>query len=155
MLSGKQIALVVNHTSRIGDTHLVDSLLAIGIQIKHIFASEHGFRGDAGAGETIHNSIDTKTGLPIISLYGDNKKPSAAQLDSVELVIFDIQDVAAGMAEKFFTSESFFNKLAGNDELLAQIKAGKTEAEIRQSWQEDLATYKALRKKYLLYEDFE
>lgn len=61
----------------------------------------------------------------------------------------------SGMAEKFFNSESFFNKLAGNEELLAQIKAGKTEAEIRQSWQEDLNTYKAMRKKYLLYDDFE
>ncbi len=364
ILKDKQIALVVNHTSRIGETHLVDSLLATGVQIKHIFAPEHGFRGEAGAGETIQNSTDTQTGLPIISLYGDNKKPKPDQLEGVDLVIFDIQDVGArfytyistmhyvmeacaeedvqlmildrpnpngfyvdgpvlntkfqsfvGMHpiptvhgltvgelaqmingekwlkngaqcdvqvipvknythkdkyslpvrpspnlptdvainlypslcffeptlvslgrgttfpfqvmghpevsiarkvlekypetdtikftpvsmpnaaphpkhenemcygldlrrspelgqirldylltfykeaeeadDKFFTSESFFNKLAGNDELLAQIKAGKTEAEIKQSWQAGLDAYKLMRKKYLLYEDFE
>jgi uncharacterized protein YbbC (DUF1343 family) len=78
---------------------LVDSLLSLGVQIKHIFAPEHGFRGDAGAGETIQNSVDTQTGLPIISLYGDNKKPQPEQLKSVDMVIFDIQDVGA----RFYT----------------------------------------------------
>lgn len=365
-LEGKQIAMVVNHTSLIGETHLVDSLLASGVQIKHIFAPEHGFRGDAGAGEKIDNSTDAKTGLPIISLYGSNRKPQSDQLEGVDMVIFDIQDVGtrfytyistmhyvmeacaehsvpllildrpnpngyyvdgpvlkpafssfvgmnpipivhgltigemammtngekwlengiqcdveiievknythndnyslpvkpspnlptdaainlypslcffeptqvsigrgtsfpfqvmaypdqqlgaklqedfadvdtiqfipvsipdaaptpkheneicygldlrdqdslheikldyllafynetknAGKADDFFTSESFFNKLAGTDELLAQIKAGKTEEEIRQSWQEDLNAYKTMRKNYLLYEDFD
>ena len=365
LLNGKQIAMVVNHTSRIGETHLVDSLLALDVQIKHIFAPEHGFRGDAGAGEKIDNSVDTQTGLPIISLYGANRKPQPEQLAGIELVIFDIQDVGArfytyistmhyvmeacaeagvpllildrpnpngyyvdgpvldlqqqsfvgmhpipvvygltvgelaqmvngekwlengiqcdveviqlknythkdkyslpvkpspnlptdaavnlypslcffeptqvsigrgtsfpfqvmaypdpqlgaklqmqyaevdtiqftpmsipdaaptpkhenqpcygvdltevaslneikldfllnfyneakkaGLADDFFTNEIFFNKLAGNEELLAQIKAGKTEVEIRQSWEDDLNAYKNMRKKYLLYEDF-
>jgi uncharacterized protein YbbC (DUF1343 family) len=99
LLEGRRVAAVVNHTSRIGETHLVDSLLAMGVDIKTIFSPEHGFRGDAAAGETVQNSTDTKTGLPIISLYGKNKKPLPGQLSDVDLVIFDIQDVGA----RFYT----------------------------------------------------
>ena len=101
-LKGKTIALVVNHTSTIGKTHLADSLLALGMKIKTIFAPEHGFRGTADAGEHVANGIDKKTGLPIVSLYGNNKKPSAAQLEGIEVVIFDIQDVGA----RFYTYTS-------------------------------------------------
>lgn len=93
-LKGKNVALVVNHTTIFGNgRHLADSLLALGINIKLIFAPEHGFRGNASAGETIANGLDAKTGLPIASLYGKNKKPSSEQLKDVEVVIFDIQDV--------------------------------------------------------------
>lgn len=99
LLEGKRIAAVVNHTSRIGETHLVDSLLSMGVDLKTIFAPEHGFRGEAAAGEHVNNSTDTKTGLPIISLYGKNKKPLPDQLKDVDLVIFDIQDVGA----RFYT----------------------------------------------------
>lgn len=99
LLEGKSVAAVVNHTSRIGNTHLVDSLLAMGVNLQTIFAPEHGFRGEAGAGEHIQNSTDSKTGLPIISLYGKNKKPLPEQLSNVDLVIFDIQDVGA----RFYT----------------------------------------------------
>ena len=101
-LKGKTIALVVNHTSTIGKTHLADSLLSLGIKIKTIFAPEHGFRGTADAGEHVANGIDKKTGLPIVSLYGSNKKPSAAQLEGIDVVIFDIQDVGA----RFYTYTS-------------------------------------------------
>jgi uncharacterized protein YbbC (DUF1343 family) len=101
-LKGKTIALVVNHTSTIGQTHLADSLVALGIKIKTIFAPEHGFRGTADAGEHVANGIDKKTGLPIVSLYGSNKKPSAAQLEGIDIVIFDIQDVGA----RFYTYTS-------------------------------------------------
>lgn len=101
-LKGKTIALVVNHTSTIGKTHLADSLLSLGIKIKTIFAPEHGFRGTADAGEHVANGIDKKTGLPIVSLYGNNKKPSAAQLDGIDVIIFDIQDVGA----RFYTYTS-------------------------------------------------
>ena len=101
-LQGKTIALVVNHTSTIGKTHLADSLLSLGIKIKTIFAPEHGFRGTADAGEHVANGIDKKTGLPIVSLYGSNKKPSAAQLEGIDVVIFDIQDVGA----RFYTYTS-------------------------------------------------
>jgi uncharacterized protein YbbC (DUF1343 family) len=101
-LKGKSIALVVNHTSMIGKTHMADSLLSLGIKIKTIFAPEHGFRGTADAGEHVANGIDKKTGLPIVSLYGSNKKPSAAQLEGIDVVIFDIQDVGA----RFYTYTS-------------------------------------------------
>jgi len=101
-LKGKTVALVVNHTSMIGEIHLADSLLSLGIKIKIIFAPEHGFRGTADAGEHVANGIDKKTGLPIISLYGSNKKPSAAQLEGIDVVIFDIQDVGA----RFYTYTS-------------------------------------------------
>nr|WP_243348721.1 DUF1343 domain-containing protein [Parabacteroides sp. FAFU027] len=101
LIKGKKIALVVNQTSVLKDnrTHLVDTLLAQKIGIKTIFAPEHGFRGTADAGETIHNETDKKTGLPIVSLYGKNKKPTAEQLQGIDAVIFDIQDVGA----RFYT----------------------------------------------------
>ena len=104
LLEGKRIGMIVNHTSIVRTTagshiHLVDTLLSRGIMIKTIFAPEHGFRGSADAGATIHNSTDTKTHLPIISLYGKNKKPTPAQLRDIDILIFDIQDVGA----RFYT----------------------------------------------------
>jgi len=98
-LQGKRVGMVVNHTSRIGTTHLVDSLLTRGVTVKTIFAPEHGFRGQATDGETISNGRDTRTGVPIVSLYGANNKPTAAQLDSLDVVVFDIQDVGT----RFYT----------------------------------------------------
>lgn len=99
LLRHKTVAVVCNQTSLIGKTHLVDSLLAVGIKLKHVFAPEHGFRGEAGAGETIRDSKDQRTGLPVISLYGNKKKPSAQDLSGVQTVVFDIQDVGA----RFYT----------------------------------------------------
>jgi uncharacterized protein YbbC (DUF1343 family) len=99
LLQGKRVAMVVNQTSVIGKSHEVDSLLALGVNIKLIYAPEHGFRGDADAGAHISNATDTKTGLPIYSLYGKNKKPTAEQLKDVDVVLFDIQDVGA----RFYT----------------------------------------------------
>ena len=99
LLQNKQIALVVNQTSTISQTHLVDSLLQLNIKIKSIFAPEHGFRGDADAGAHVSNGKDKKTGLPIISLYGNNKNPTPEQLKSIDLIIFDIQDVGS----RFYT----------------------------------------------------
>lgn len=95
MLEGKQVGLLVNHTSMIGATHLADTLLARGANISKIFSPEHGFRGTADAGEKVDNSIDQKTGLPVVSLYGDLKKvkPTSEQLADVDVVVFDIQDV--------------------------------------------------------------
>lgn len=80
-------------------THLVDSLLSLNVKVKKVFAPEHGFRGQANAGEVIKDGIDIITGLPIISLYGSNKKPSADELKEIDLIIFDIQDVGA----RFYT----------------------------------------------------
>ena len=91
--------LVVNQTSTIGNTHLVDSLVKLKVNIVKIFGPEHGFRGTADAGEHIENGKDPKTGIPVISLYGDNKKPTPSQLADIDLVIFDIQDVGA----RFYT----------------------------------------------------
>jgi uncharacterized protein YbbC (DUF1343 family) len=99
LLQGKRVAVVVNQTSVIGKSHLVDSLLALGVSVKLIYAPEHGFRGDADAGAHVRNATDTKTGLPIFSLYGNNKKPTAQQLKEIDVVLFDIQDVGA----RFYT----------------------------------------------------
>jgi uncharacterized protein YbbC (DUF1343 family) len=99
LLEGKTIALVVNHTARVSDKHLVDTLLALGVSIKAIFAPEHGFRGDADAGAKIHDAKDPHTGLPLISLYGQKRAPSAEDLRGVDGVVFDIQDVGA----RFYT----------------------------------------------------
>lgn len=99
VLEGKRVALVVNQTSICGNQHLVDALIASGVNIKKIFAPEHGFRGTADAGASIKNAVDTKTGLPVLSLYGKNKKPSKAQLADIDLLVFDIQDVGA----RFYT----------------------------------------------------
>ena len=97
-LKGKNIGMVVNQTSVIGPglTPSVDSLLKLGIRIKKIFGPEHGFRGDASNGATVSDSFDAKTGLPVISLYGNKHyKPTPADLQGLDLVIFDIQDVGA------------------------------------------------------------
>ena len=93
LMKGKKVALVVNHSSLVGKQHLIDSLLAQGIEVQKIFAPEHGFRGKADAGAHIKNSRDPKTGLPIISLYGKHKKPTQKDLTNIDLILFDIQDV--------------------------------------------------------------
>jgi uncharacterized protein YbbC (DUF1343 family) len=98
-LENKNIALVVNQTSTVKGQHLVDILLENGIKIKKIFAPEHGFRGTGDAGEKLKNEIDDATQLPLISLYGDRKKPSAKDLEGIDIVVFDIQDVGA----RFYT----------------------------------------------------
>jgi len=104
ILKGKNIGIVGNQTSIIKTekddyTHLVDSLLSLNIKIEKVFAPEHGFRGTADAGEVVKDGIDTKTGLPVVSLYGDHKKPSSQALKNIDLMIFDIQDVGA----RFYT----------------------------------------------------
>jgi uncharacterized protein YbbC (DUF1343 family) len=98
-LKGKKIALLVNQTSTISKTHLVDSLLKFKIEIVKIFAPEHGFRGNADAGEHVKSTIDKKTGLPIVSLYGKKSKPSSEDLKGVQIMLFDIQDVGC----RFYT----------------------------------------------------
>lgn len=99
-MQGKRVAMMVNQTSMIGKTHLVDSLHILGnVTIQKIFAVEHGFRGTADAGEIINNSVDTKTGIPIVSLYGEKKKPTPGSLTDIDVVVFDIQDVGA----RFYT----------------------------------------------------
>lgn len=99
LLKNKNVAIAGNHTSMVGHKHLVDTLLALGVQIKKVFSPEHGFRGDADAGELVGASKDSKTGIPIISLYGKHKKPTNEQLSDVDIVIFDMQDVGT----RFYT----------------------------------------------------
>lgn len=99
-LRNKNIAVVTNQTGRLADgTFLIDFLVKNNVKIKSIFAPEHGFRGDADAGEHVKNGTDSKTGIPVNSLYGSNKKPTPAQLKDVDLVLFDIQDVGV----RFYT----------------------------------------------------
>jgi uncharacterized protein YbbC (DUF1343 family) len=98
-LGNKKVGIIGNQTSRIAGTHLVDSLLSLGIDIVKVFSPEHGFRGKADAGAKIEDGIDIKTGLPIISLYGNNKKPKHEQLKGIDILVFDIQDVGA----RFYT----------------------------------------------------
>jgi uncharacterized protein YbbC (DUF1343 family) len=99
LLKDKKIAVVGNQTSMIKNTHLVDSLISLKINVVKIFSPEHGFRGIADAGETIKSGIDTKTGLPVVSLYGNHKNPTAEDLKNIDIVLFDIQDVGV----RFYT----------------------------------------------------
>ncbi|EKF56338.1 hypothetical protein I215_02408 [Galbibacter marinus] len=107
LIGNKKVGVVANNTSVIFKndetyTHLVDSLLAMDVKVQKIYSPEHGFRGEADAGEHVVGNKDTKTGLPIVSLYGDSRKPSAEQLEGIELMIFDIQDVGV----RFYTYTS-------------------------------------------------
>jgi uncharacterized protein YbbC (DUF1343 family) len=99
LIKGKSIAIVGNQTSIVNNVHLVDSLKALGITINKIFCPEHGFRGNASAGEKVADDVDTKTGIAIKSLYGNNKKPTNKDLQGVEIMVFDLQDVGA----RFYT----------------------------------------------------
>ncbi|MES2774046.1 MAG: DUF1343 domain-containing protein [Bacteroidota bacterium] len=93
LIRGKRVAIFANQTSAIGHVHLVDTLLKLGINIKTIFSPEHGFRGDADAGEHVKSSTDPATGIPIISLYGDHKKATVEDLKDIDILLFDLQDV--------------------------------------------------------------
>jgi uncharacterized protein YbbC (DUF1343 family) len=99
LLKNKNVGVVANQTSMIANTHLVDSLLSLEIDVVKVFSPEHGFRGKADAGAIIEDGIDSKTGIPIISLYGNNKKPTREQLLGIDVLVFDIQDVGV----RFYT----------------------------------------------------
>ncbi|WP_125782348.1 exo-beta-N-acetylmuramidase NamZ family protein [Pseudoalteromonas rubra] len=99
MLEGKRVGLVVNQSARVHDQHLLDYLTDNQVNVVRIFAPEHGFRGDKGAGVYITDGKDTKTGVPIVSLYGTNKKPKPDQLADIDMLVFDIQDVGV----RFYT----------------------------------------------------
>ena len=99
LLKGKSVGVFANATSMVKNTHLVDTLVKSGIRIVKIFGPEHGFRGDAPAGEKVDDVKDKKTGIPVISLYGNHKKPTPKDLEGVDVIVFDIQDVGA----RFYT----------------------------------------------------
>lgn len=98
-LQGKRVGVFANQTSMVGDLHLVDLLMKKGVKVSVIFGPEHGFRGTADAGEKVGNYIDNKTGIPVVSLYGSKRAPSAEDLKEVDLMLFDIQDVGV----RFYT----------------------------------------------------
>ncbi|MFC0774875.1 exo-beta-N-acetylmuramidase NamZ family protein [Terrimonas alba] len=99
LIKGRKVGIFANQTSIVGNTHLVDTLKKLGIDIKVIFGPEHGFRGTADAGEKIGNNVDPKTGIPVVSLYGSKRRPSAEDVKDVDILIFDIQDVGV----RFYT----------------------------------------------------
>ncbi len=99
MLEGENVGLVANHSSLVGGVHLADTLLSCGIHVVKVFAPEHGFRGLAGAGEQLDDGRDPRTGIPVVSLYGEKKKPSDEDRHGIDLLLFDIQDVGV----RFYT----------------------------------------------------
>lgn len=115
LLDGKKVAVCGNQTSMVGHTHLVDTLLARGVQIVKLFCPEHGFRGEAEAGAAIASSVDRKTGLPVVSLYGKNKKPQVEQLHGIDVILFDLQDVGCRFYTYISTLHYVMEAAAEND----------------------------------------
>lgn len=115
LLKGKRIGILANPTTIIGQTHLVDSLKSLGIKIVKVFGPEHGFRGNASAGVRVDDEVDAATGIPIVSLYGPKRKPSAKDMENIDLMIFDVQDVGC----RFYT---YINVLADVMEACAENK---------------------------------
>jgi uncharacterized protein YbbC (DUF1343 family) len=107
LLKGKRVAIMANPTSIIGKTHLVDSLKSLGVNIVKVFGPEHGFRGNASAGAVIEDEIDTKSGIPIISLYGRKNKPSKEDMADVDVLIYDLQDVGV----RYYTNINALSRL--------------------------------------------
>jgi uncharacterized protein YbbC (DUF1343 family) len=118
LLKDKTIGLVVNHTSLAGETHLVDFLIRNHMNVGKILTPEHGFRGDASAGEKIENGTDPETGIPIFSLYGDIRKPTPEILAGLDLVVFDIQDVGCRFYTYISTLHLVMEACAENDKPL-------------------------------------
>lgn len=117
-LKGKRVGLVANQSSQIGNKSSVDSLLSLGINIVKVFGPEHGFRGNASNGAVVNDEKDAKTGIPIISLYGKNEKPTSAQLADIDLMVFDIQDVGCRYYTNINTLEHVMEGCAENNKEL-------------------------------------
>tara|TARA_B100001093_G_C26857957_1_gene1028395 strand:- start:4494 stop:5645 length:1152 start_codon:yes stop_codon:yes gene_type:complete len=115
LLKGKRVAIVANQSSEVNGVHLVDTLISKNINIEIIFAPEHGFRGLSDAGSQIYDALDEKTGLTIYSLYGSSKKPSKKLLDSVDIMVFDLQDVGARFYTYISTLHYVMEACAEND----------------------------------------
>src|SRR5215217_848774 len=114
LLKGKRIGLVANQSSVIGKKSSVDSLLSLDVNIVKVFGPEHGFRGNASNGAVVNSEVDAKTGIPIISLYGKNQKPTKEQLANIDLLVFDIQDVGCRYYTNINTLEYVMEACAEN-----------------------------------------
>ena len=115
LIEDKRVGIVGNQTSIICETHLVDTLLSLGIDVRKIYTPEHGFRGTADAGAKVNSGKDEKTGLPIVSLYGKNKKPSSEMLQGVDVILFDLQDVGVRFYTYISTMSYVMEAAAEND----------------------------------------
>lgn len=118
LIKEKRVGLFANQTSMVGKAHLVDTLIKLGVDIKAIFGPEHGFRGTADAGEKVGNYTDEKTGIPVISLYGSKRRPSADDLKDIDILIFDIQDVGVRFYTFISSLEEFMNAAFENSKPL-------------------------------------
>ncbi|MGC9353992.1 MAG: exo-beta-N-acetylmuramidase NamZ family protein [Mariniphaga sp.] len=118
LLQNERVGLVVNHTSLVREIHLIDFLQQNDVEVVKIFAPEHGFRGDAPAGETIKDGVDSKTGIPVVSLYGDTRKPLPEHLTGVDVMVFDIQDVGCRFYTYISTLHLVMEACAENDKPL-------------------------------------
>ncbi|MBR3492420.1 MAG: DUF1343 domain-containing protein [Bacteroidales bacterium] len=114
-MEGKRVGIVGNQTSIIGETHLVDTLLSMGVDVRKIYTPEHGFRGTADAGAKVNSGKDEKTGLPIVSLYGKNKKPTPEMLQDIDVILFDLQDVGVRFYTYISTMTYVMEAAAEND----------------------------------------
>ena len=118
LLKGKKVGLFANQTSMVGSTHLADTLQKSGINIAMIFGPEHGFRGTADAGEKVGNYTDTKTGIPVVSLYGAKRRPSAEDLKNIDILVFDIQDVGVRFYTFISSLQEYMEAALENDKPL-------------------------------------
>lgn len=114
LLKGKKVAIFANHTSLVGQQNLVDTLYRLGVDIKVVFGPEHGFRGTADAGEKVSTYKDPKTGIPVVSLYGKKRRPSAEDLKGLDILVFDIQDVGARFYTYISSLEEYMNAAIDN-----------------------------------------
>src|SRR5206468_561888 len=118
LLKGKKLGVFTNQTSMVGRTHLVDTLIKSGLSVTVIFGPEHGFRGTADAGEHVGNYIDEKTGVTVVSLYGNKRQPSAEDLKNVDVLIYDIQDVGVRFYTYISSLEEYMNAAFENSKPL-------------------------------------
>jgi uncharacterized protein YbbC (DUF1343 family) len=118
LLKGKKVAVVANQTSMVGKMHLVDTLLKLKVNITCVFSPEHGFRGEAAAGESVGNNIDPETNIPIISLYGEHHTPTKKDLKDVDVVLYDIQDVGARFYTYISTMQNVMEACADNEKFM-------------------------------------
>ena len=114
LIKGKRIGIFANQTSMVGNTHLVDTLKKLGVDIKVIFGPEHGFRGTADAGEKVGNYVDEKTGIPVVSLYGGKSRPDENDLKDIDILIFDLQDVGCRFYTYINSMQSFLEAALEN-----------------------------------------